>query len=311
MSPRPIVSVVVAARDVRPYLRDAVRSALDQAVPVEVLVIDDGSHDGTGEVALALGDPRVLVLRHPTARGPSASRNRAIAMARGEWIAPLDADDAFMPGRLAQLMRSPAATWADVIADDVAYVPHGSAEPRATLLGQLSGSGRTLAVDPVRFAATHRFGRPGLHLGMAKPLIRRAFLRDHAIAYDERALFFEDFWLYLDCLLAGARFAVVPEPGYRYRERRPGALTGSDVLVRLAAYRRGTERRLARGDIRARPALARALAANLSVFRRAEAWHRVRRALSAGRACAALRLWRREPCALLEPLWRLRERLAG
>src|SRR4029453_2266866 len=83
------------------YLAEAVDSALAQEdIAVEVLVADDGSSDGTAEGLARYGD-RVRVL-HRAHRGPSAARNACLRVARGEYVALLDADDRFRPGKLAR-----------------------------------------------------------------------------------------------------------------------------------------------------------------------------------------------------------------
>jgi glycosyltransferase involved in cell wall biosynthesis len=93
----PRVSVVIAARDAAATLPDTLASVHAQTVGGwEVVVVDDGSRDGTAELALAAG-PNVRVLRNREARGPAAARNRGVAEARGELIATLDADDAWLP----------------------------------------------------------------------------------------------------------------------------------------------------------------------------------------------------------------------
>ncbi|MEQ9608089.1 MAG: glycosyltransferase, partial [Kiloniellaceae bacterium] len=94
MNATPRVSVVLPAYNVAGSLPAAVASALNQSLAsVEVLIADDGSSDGTAEVAadLARRDPRVRVLRAPRNAGAAAARNRALAAARGDWVALLDA----------------------------------------------------------------------------------------------------------------------------------------------------------------------------------------------------------------------------
>lgn len=87
----PLVTVVVPAYNAADHLTEALESALGQTWPaVEIVVVDDGSTDGTAEVASSV--PGVRVLRQAN-QGPAAARNAAIAAGRGTVIAYLDADD--------------------------------------------------------------------------------------------------------------------------------------------------------------------------------------------------------------------------
>lgn len=96
----PLVSVVMPAYNARPYIEQAVRSVLDQDYPhVELIVVDDGSRDGTPEAVEALFGDRVRVLRQQNG-GPAAARNRGIDAANGTLLAFLDADDVWLPGKL-------------------------------------------------------------------------------------------------------------------------------------------------------------------------------------------------------------------
>src|SRR5215203_336114 len=115
----PTVSVLIPAYNVAGYLDKSVSSALDQEVDVEVIVVDDGSTDSTPQAIRRLeADPRVRGFRLPVNGGPSAARNKALDEARGEWIAFLDADDWFAPGRLPYLLEVAEAAGADAITDD-------------------------------------------------------------------------------------------------------------------------------------------------------------------------------------------------
>ena len=94
------VSVIVPTRNARAYVADAVRSVLDQpGVELEVIVIDDGSTDGSADIVRALNDPRVRIIPGPRA-GISAAMNAGIEAARGQYLARCDADDLYPPGRL-------------------------------------------------------------------------------------------------------------------------------------------------------------------------------------------------------------------
>ena len=92
------------AFNARPYIEEAIRSVLSQDYPaIELIVVDDGSQDGTPEVAEGFGG-RVRVLRQTNA-GPAAARNRGMEAARGEFIAFLDADDVWLPGKASMQVR--------------------------------------------------------------------------------------------------------------------------------------------------------------------------------------------------------------
>jgi hypothetical protein len=109
----PDVSVVVPTHDRRRLLGQALASALRQrGVELEVVVVDDGSADGTGRVVAGLGDGRVRLVRHDRPLGVSAARNRGIAEARGAWVAFLDDDDLWAPNKLASQLAAAAAAGA-------------------------------------------------------------------------------------------------------------------------------------------------------------------------------------------------------
>lgn len=92
------VSVIVPVYNGEPFLADALRSVLGQTRAAdEVIVVDDGSTDGSGE--LALGFPGVRVLKRPNGGQPSAL-NAGVAASKGAYLAFLDADDRWLPDKL-------------------------------------------------------------------------------------------------------------------------------------------------------------------------------------------------------------------
>ena len=107
------ISVVVPLYDKEREIARTLRSALAQTLrPREILVVDDGSTDRSAAIvaAIAAEDPHgtIRLIRQPNA-GVSAARNRAIAEARGRWVALLDGDDLWRPGYLAEIARMIAA----------------------------------------------------------------------------------------------------------------------------------------------------------------------------------------------------------
>lgn len=101
-----VVTVVIATKNRRDELRQAMRSALDQSAPVEVLVIDDGSTDGTAEMVHA-EFPAVRLHRSEESSGYIAQRNRGARLASGDIIFSIDDDAIFAsPHTVAQTLRA-------------------------------------------------------------------------------------------------------------------------------------------------------------------------------------------------------------
>ena len=101
----PLITVIIGAFDAERYLGEAIESVLAQTYRnLELIVVDDGSTDRTGEIAASYGDP-VRCIRQENG-GMAASRNRAIPEARGDYLAFLDADDRFPPEKLEQQLAA-------------------------------------------------------------------------------------------------------------------------------------------------------------------------------------------------------------
>lgn len=99
----PLVSAIIPAHNGVKYLAEAIHSIVRQDYhPIEIIVVDDGSTDGTA--AVAQGFPQVIYVRQPN-RGPGAARNRGIAEAKGEFLAFLDQDDLWQPGKTRAQVR--------------------------------------------------------------------------------------------------------------------------------------------------------------------------------------------------------------
>jgi glycosyltransferase involved in cell wall biosynthesis len=96
----PKVSVIIPAYNRLPMLKEAIHSVVKQDFEdFELIVVDDGSTDGTAEEIKKFGG-RVKLLQHPENRGVSAARNKGILHAKGKYVAFLDSDDQWMKGKL-------------------------------------------------------------------------------------------------------------------------------------------------------------------------------------------------------------------
>lgn len=281
------VSVVVPLYNDQRFVEQALRSALEQGErDLEVVVCDDGSSDRSPALvaALAAADPRLRLVRNERNRGVAYTRNRALALARGHWVALLDADDFYLPGRLARLLDLAEAHGADLLADNFLVVDeHG--RPRQSGLALAGHGPRTIAPD--QYLRNAMPGPQRFDYGYLKPLLRREFLLEHRIAYHESAWCGQDFLFYGQCLLHGARFLVVDEPLYAYRKYpRP-----RDLARKLARIERNRQNnRLLAEQARAlgRHDLEYLLARRDVLFGHAARYEALTAALAAGRPGRAL-----------------------
>jgi glycosyltransferase involved in cell wall biosynthesis len=115
VAPAPDISVVIPTHNRWELLQLSLAGVLaQQDVDLEVLVVDDGSSDGTHARLSEHPDERVRPLRHETSRGVSHARNTGLAEARGEWVAFLDDDDIWAPRKLRAQLDAAASRDADV-----------------------------------------------------------------------------------------------------------------------------------------------------------------------------------------------------
>lgn len=235
------VSVVIPVYNAGAYLREAVLSVLGQqplpaqALPgFEVLVVDDHSTDAlTPRILDEIGAwPQVTVLRNHRAKGAAGARNAGIDVARGDWIAFLDADDIWFPHALAQRwlvrQRQPQAQW---IAGGIRLWRPG--QDGFAPLAQLQAES---GLDDVKAqhlaAAAQRLVRPVQALARecivipTTTLIRRRLLERKGL-FDERLRRAEDYHLWLRCAL-DTDLWLVPGQLAHYRIH-PASLTHGDA----------------------------------------------------------------------------------
>jgi len=118
-------SIIIPLHNKAPYIRQTIESVFAQtANDLEIILVDDGSSDGSAQIVESITDPRLRLVKQANA-GVSAARNRGIELARGQWIAFLDADDWHHPQYLATLDRLIAQYPAvDMVATQYKSIPY-------------------------------------------------------------------------------------------------------------------------------------------------------------------------------------------
>lgn len=134
MTVPPEVTVVVPVHDVAPYLDDCVASIAGQTEQrIELVLVDDGSSDGSGELCDEWGvrDPRIRVLHQPP-QGSSVARNAGVAAATGHYITFVDSDDVVSTELVAHLLGAVEQTGADIALGEFAEFHDGDTVPFTT-----------------------------------------------------------------------------------------------------------------------------------------------------------------------------------
>ncbi len=203
-TPAPLVSVVMATYNMGRYLPEALESALSQDYPaIEVRIVDDGSTDDTPQVLERWrGDPRVHVHRQANA-GQTRAKNQGIADSRGAFIAFLDADDVWLPGKL----RRQLALFAGQPDVGVVYSDYEC----------MDGEGKALPKGPTPMRRGRITGALLIDnfVSFSSSVVRRSCL-DACGAFDESLEMGIDYELWLR-LSARYGFDFVPEATLRYR----------------------------------------------------------------------------------------------
>ena len=202
------VCVIIAAYNATATIGRAILSALAEPEVAEVYVIDDCSSDNTAAAARAADDGtnRLAVISLEANAGPSAARNIGIAKSISPFIAVLDSDDFFLPGRFAALFAEPG--W-DIAADNIVFIDQhavGSIDPIAIANHRIAPR-RLTAAAFIEGCITRADSYKG-ELGFLKAVFRRQFLDYHDLRYSENLRLAEDYELYARALMQGARFVI-------------------------------------------------------------------------------------------------------
>src|SRR5919202_2122484 len=201
----PLISVVIPVYNGEKTIKETIESVLNQTFSdFELIVINDGSQDSTLEIVSGIQDPRLKVFSFTNA-GLSASRNRGVSQATGEYISFLDADDLWTPDKLESqlkaLQANPQAavaySWTDYIDESNQFLRQGG---RITVNGNIYAN--LLMTDLLENGSN--------------PLICKQTLAEVG-GFDESLKAAEDWDMWLR-IAARYHFVVVPSPQILYRQ---------------------------------------------------------------------------------------------
>lgn len=234
----PLISVITPVWNAGVFLRSTIASVLAQTEGnFEFLILDDGSTDGSRDCLATLTDPRIRVVLNERNVGVAATRNRALAMARGEYVAFLNHDDLALPERFAR---------------QVAFLrTHPHVMILGTAIETFDGEGRALAAThlPGDDLSIRWLGLVECPLRQSTLMVRREFIQLTGLRYRPEYLAHSDYGFIMDALALG-QGANLLDALVHYR-RHEGSLS-----------KRGHARLVAEGNQIATEAIARELPGN-------------------------------------------------
>jgi glycosyltransferase involved in cell wall biosynthesis len=200
----PLISIIIPVYNGEKTIKSTIESVLSQTfTDFELIVVNDGSQDSTLAAITEIKDARIRIFSFPNS-GVSASRNRGLAEAKGEFISFLDADDLWTPNKLEAQLKSlqenpqaaVAYSWSDWIDESGQFLRAG---------GHITANGNAYEKLLLR-----DFVESG-----SNPLIRRKALEEVG-TFDESLAFAEDWDLWLR-LAARYEYVAVSSPQILYR----------------------------------------------------------------------------------------------
>lgn len=226
------VSVVVPCFNAEGTIAETIESVLAQTWrPIEIIVIDDGSSDGSAGVLRGFGD-RIRVEFGPN-RGASDARNRGTALATGAYIQYLDSDDLLTADAIERRVLALQASGADVAYGD--WQRFETATDGSHRLGEIVARDMTEVDSPPEVACATSFWAPP-----AAILYRRRIVDDIG-GWNERLPVIQDARFLFDAAYRGARFVRVPGVSAFYRHADRSLSRRDDRAFMLDVYRNGVE----------------------------------------------------------------------
>lgn len=209
---RPMVSIIVPIYNAEQYLRRCVDSILNQEyTDYELLLVNDGSTDASGDICEEYGDrdPRVIVIQKENT-GVSDSRNRALERARGKYLQFLDSDDWITPDATRLFVRAAEEYGCDMVISDFYRVVGERLSPK----GDIEEEG---VLTREEFAA-HMMENPAdFYYGVLwNKLYRRDIVEEHKLRMDTDISWCEDFMFNLEYIRHARRFYALHTPIYYY-----------------------------------------------------------------------------------------------
>lgn len=198
----PIVTVLLPVYNAGEYLQESVESVLSQTyTSFELLILDDGSTDGCTDFLVHIADERIRLIKRT--HNYIATLNYGLSIARGKYIARMDADDRMYPTRLAEQVKILDENPEIAICSSYMQQMGGSDIYNSGLEGTLSDFAHILLL--------------GNFISHPTVMVRTGYLRENGLKYRHRYIYAEDYKLWSEIACCGGKLHIIPKPLLEYR----------------------------------------------------------------------------------------------
>lgn len=223
----PLISIIVPVYNVENMLKRCVDSIIAQTCPdFELILIDDGSQDKSGEICDAYEkmDKRIMVVHQPN-EGSSAARNKGLAFARGTYLVFIDSDDWVEPNHLQNMLDCLSATHAEMVMS-------------AFYIETLRKGWKVEENKPSRLDAPtiiNEYFTNKLHAGLSNKMVLRELFVKHNITFPEYN-FYEDMVVSTQLTIVASSIAYCKNPSYRYVYNNSSMTNDMDEHTRFKMF---------------------------------------------------------------------------
>ena len=198
---KPLISVIIPAYNCANTIEQSIRSVLCQQVSMEIIIINDGSPDNLDEVMARYESvPEIIYLKNERNLGVAETRNRAMKLARGRYIAFLDADDYWVEGKLTKQLA---------VIEETGTVMCATARELMNADGTLTGR-----ILPVKEEITYEVLLRHNSISCSSVLIRTDVAQEFPMKHEDSH---EDYIMWLEVLRKYGKASGINEPLLKYR----------------------------------------------------------------------------------------------
>ena len=220
---KPILSIVIPVYNIKDYILRCIDSIIQQkpSIPIEILLIDDGSTDGSSELCNQLASKYFFIKAiHQENGGVSSARNKGIFESSGEWIWFIDGDDYLLPKAVDNLIPS-LNEKDDIIA--FAYIQEINATEKRIVLPSEK--------DVTRYKGAYYMNTSYSSPTVWSYIFRRSLIVDNHVTLSEKLKYGEDKIFILECLYYADTVALIMEPLYEYVYREGSAVNSANARI--------------------------------------------------------------------------------